>query len=354
MKSLAKFHKRISLIGLLFLILCGINNGFAQKDWDRKDLTNRVKSVSITQYHFHKKDGKLVKTDKKAEGYLLFSKDGKLLEEHTYKSNNSLRTKYVYKYDNTGKQTGVCSYNAEGLLFKEYNYEYDGQDRLVKESVRYLGRRPRPRHVYRYNTKGDQIEYKSYNRDGSLDTKCVYKYNDKGQKTKETYYNAKGAINKQVLYKYDDAGKLIKYKALKGDSSFDEMFVYTYNNQGYKIKQVHYNQEGKADKTWTYIHDALGNEIEERLCKEDGDLVLRTTYKYNVAGTKLLESCAYDSRGNLLEKFIRRKKDSKYVHQNGDVSKEVYKYDLRGNWVRKIEYTNNVPQIVTSRKIKYF
>ncbi len=355
MECISNFQKSIIVVGLLFLGVCSINKAFAQNDWDRKDLTNRVKSVKITKYHFHKKDGKLVKTDETSEAYLLFSKDGKLLEEHTYKSNNSLRTKYVYKYDNTGKQIGVHSYNAKGLLFKQYNYEYDDQDRLVKESVKYLGKQAKPKHIYKYNYRGYQTEYKSYNRDGSLDAKHIYKYNDKKQKIKDICYDAAGAITKQLLYKYDTIGRLVKYKTLNyNDNSLNETFSYIYNEQGYKIKQVHYNHTDKADKTWSYTYDTLGNVIEEKLYDKEGSLTLRTTYKYNVAGTKLLKSHAYDAHGNLLEKFIQRKRDSKYVHQNGDISKETYKYDLKGNWVKKIEYTNNTPETVTKRKIRYF
>lgn len=60
---------------------------------------------------------------------------------------------------------------------------------------------------------------------------------------------------------------------------------------------------------------------------------------------------------NFVAQLFRRKSQIEYnlYDSNGTLeTKHTYKYDDKGNWVKKIKYENNTPTRITERIIEYY
>lgn len=97
-----------------------------------------------------------------------------------------------------------------------------------------------------------------------------------------------------------------------------------------KQKEIFISLTGSLDSKWTFKYDDRGNTIEENIYNSNGSLNSKITYRYN--DKNIIEE-AYNWR-----------------------SKETYKYecDDKGNWIKRISYTNNQPNIITKRTIEYY
>ncbi len=94
----------------------------------------------------------------------------------------------------------------------------------------------------------------------------------------------------------------------------------------------------------------------------------QTQQAFDVKGN-LTESTFYDS--NDIRKRLSGKRNYTY-DQNDNITKEIYisfnengvrsydekrfiyKYDLKGNWVERIEYENNLPKEIHLRELNYY
>ena len=90
----------------------------------------------------------------------------------------------------------------------------------------------------------------------------------------------------------------------------------------------------------------------------------KTIYKFNNKGN-LIESNRYDSKGNFSWKY-NYKYDNRgnkiYECSSNSIGenyidypyKFTYEFDDIGNWIKKIEYRNNIPSIIYERDIEYY
>ncbi len=201
---------------------------------------------------------------------------------------------------------------------------------IVKDKITF-------RTFYRFNQKGDVIEWAWYNSDGSLDWKYTYKYDSQGNQIEEAEYKSDGSLNGKYTYtyKYDSQGNMIEKTYYNSDGSLYCKHLYKYDSQGNQIEWAWYNSDGSLDWKLLYKYDSQGNMIEEAEYKSDGSLDWKATYKY-------------DSQGNMIEKT--------YYNYDGSLrGKTIYKYDSQGNWVEWISYEGEImkPTEMVVRKIVY-
>ncbi len=192
--------------------------------------------------------------------------------------------------------------------------------------------RPFDHFLKKYNVKGNLIEWKLYNSDGSLKRKETYKYDDKGNLIKSNEYNSDGSFDKKCIYKHDDKGKKIEKNCYNLDGSLDYKYIYKYDDKGNGIESNEYNSDGSLKGKVGYKYDDKGNNIEINM------VVSKFTYKYDDKGI-LIERNDYNSDGILYRKFNYK-----------------YEYDEESNWVKKIEFRGmaEIPEEITIRTIEYY
>lgn len=166
---------------------------------------------------------------------------------------------------------------------------------------------------YKYDNKGDKIEEKLYNPDGSLTQKSTYEYDESGNQIVESRYNSTGSLTQKFTYEYDNNGNLSLGNGYNSNGRLWGKFRYAYDDRSNLIEESMYNQDNKLSWKFTYKHDDKGNQIEMNY------------YNY-IQDTSFLE---------------------KTIYKYGD-------YDITGNWLKKTTFENDKPKGITERKIEYY
>ena len=254
--------------------------------------------------------------------------------------------------------------NIQGkvLSYSEFSYEAENRFGNIEKGERNRQFSIEYDHQIKYDEKGNEIEYNGYNSDGSLDFKYTYKYDEKGNKIEENFYHSDGSLARKWTYKYDEKGNKIEGNEYNSDGSLDSKKTYKYDEKGNKIEENEYNSDGSLDFKYTYKYDEKGNKIEENFYHSDGSLARKWTYKYDEKGNKI-EGNEYNSDGSLdskkTSKYDEKGNEIEYNGYNSDGSlnsKKTYKYqfDKQGNWIKRIEFTNGIPEYILERQYEYY
>jgi len=140
-------------------------------------------------------------------------------------TSNFANTKQNNKYDNNNKTETTfqdCVSNSTGIVHCNSNgkdtYKYDGNNKMVEEIDYKSDGSIRGKYIYKYNSEGVQIEKNTYHADNS---KTTSKYNKDGKLIEETEYNSNNiqtsTIKYFTIYDYDSNGNWIKETDSKND-----------------------------------------------------------------------------------------------------------------------------------------
>jgi len=330
-------------------------------DWTREKLKGEVKTLrEITYSPVNKKRiFKRLKTKIDGESYKkVFSKEGNKTEEITYNYEGSLDFYVIYKYDENQNIIEFCEYSSDSSLKNKWIRKYDSNQNLIesnkngsfKQTYKYddkgnrieriflennsLATRFSYRETYRYDDKGNKTERYRYSLDDSIILKETYKYDEKRNMIEWNYYrSSEDSLTDRKTYKYDDNGNQIEYNYTSFlDSSFNKREVTKYDEKGNIIENITYNRDGNLVSTSVFIYNNKGNLIETKLYSSNGGLDQRKTYHYDKVGN-LVSWISFDG-------FDKRKCE--------------YKFDKKGNWIKKIEFENGKLLSITEREIEYY
>ena len=254
--------------------------------------------------------------------------------------------------------------NLQGkvLSYSEFSYEAENRFGNIEKGERNRQFSIGTDHQIKYDEKGNEIEYNRYNSDGSLDYKFTYKYDEKGNKIEENSYNSDGSLARKWTYKYDEKGNIIEGNEYYSDGSLDSKNTYKYDEKGNKLEGNSYNSEGSLDSKNTYKYDEKGNKLEGNSYNSEGSLDSKWTYKYDEKGNEI-EGNGYNSDGSLEFKYTAKYDEKGNKTQVNDYnsdgslnSKKTYKYqfDKQGNWIKRIEFTNGIPEYILERQYEYY
>lgn len=242
-------------------------------------------------------------------------------------------------------------YYKEGRIFfglipfkKEFSDEYKEFNKkgnlVFKDKPSYQGENYRDREFYKYNDKGDCIEisdtiYENVNKYSYLN-RYEYIYDKKGNiSEKKRYFNNKSSND--YFYKYDDKGNCIEMLSkVITDSSFSK-HIYLRDTNGQMIVCQSYNMPDGINYKLVFALDNKGNIIKIESFFGDINKGNETLYIYNSERDVIVE-VNYNNLDN-------------YYY----ASTFKYKYDTKGNWIKKIEYNEKGKIIkISKRKIKYY
>ena len=238
-----------------------------------------------------------------------------LLSGESTRINNKLCILYDISYndDNTFKRKSAFTYDNDGNMLTETEYEY--LDNIWKESAKYThidGKRYTVFLInFNTNIKSDEFAYNNGKEISHVDsilvnntwqkyTRTAYTYDDNGNFSKETistYIN--GEIVKTLELKYFNRVPKIVYSLnLKTDNTFDSLEEYTYDDNGNKLG---YTQSKYVNGEFVKTKEAIYfNNLE------------KTTYFLTLNSNGSLNDkyeYTYDNDGNMLTKAY-----SKYIN----------------------------------------
>ena len=232
----------------------------------------------------------------------------------------------TYKYHSGNKELNDLSYaeydtNKNRTLRVLYNT--DGTQRLKQ--------------VSRFNQKGQKISFLNYDEHNNQDSSGTIEYNAFGYLLAR-YYN--GTCEEQ--YQTDNNGRIIS--TLYPNTGGKEVFEYENN---FIVKQLSIKGKnsifgslfpGPSKKLSEFSNDINGNVIETKIYDGENKSLLATqTFSYNEFGDEIGSN------------FIQKDGISKQV------SKHIYTYDDKKNWITKINYnSDDTINSEDQREIKYF
>ena len=120
------------------------------------------------------------------------------------------------------------------------------------------------------------------------------------------------------------------------DGSLDRKTFFKYDENGNNTEQNVYNSDGSFYYKVTKKYDENGNRFEWNRYNSDGSLNIKYTFKYDENGNAF-EMNIYNSDGNL---------DTKSTYK--------YEFDKQGNWIKKIEFLDGIPEYILERQYEYY
>jgi hypothetical protein len=149
--------------------------------------------------------------------------------------------------------------------------------------------------------------------------------------------NLKGKIQAYTQFSYEAEVRFGEIKKGKRGRGFhDSDFQKKYDEKGNQIEETYYGSSGSLNWRLTYKYDEKGNQIEKNSYESDGSLDWRVTFKYDEKGNQI-EKNSYESDGSL---------DTQWTYK--------YEFDEQGNWIKRVEFENEIPQFILIREYEYY
>lgn len=208
-----------------------------------------------------------------------------------------------------------------------------------------------------------EIAYRAIDKNGTVEKGKVLKYgtiftkyNEEGNKIEESYYDPDGELDDKYTYEYDKE-ILIEKKRFAYDGRFDSKWIYTYNKNIIEVNR--YWAEGGFVSRWVYIYDENKNLIKEEYYDLEETLSKTSKFKYDEKGNLTEEDIYLSESSKIIYTYDENRvlvKESWYNSDGGVFEDKIYKYeyDSHGNWIQKIQYSDERPYYLTERKIEYY
>lgn len=221
----------------------------------------------------------------------------------------SIQSKTISKYNAYGKDFEVIEYDGDGnIVRKELTYfDENGNANEVKQyhssdELSYSAK-------YKHNSKGQRTEVKRYENGDTLCGRLVFKYNKQGQLVEDFDYDSENKLETRRTHQEFIKEKVEILSIWKADGLFDSKWICKNDDEGCMLECARYNSEGSLSSKATYGYDGKGNEL-------------------------LISDCNFE---------------------NGfECKTNIYEYDGCNNWIKKIEYKNEIPQYIVEREIEYY
>ncbi|AXQ31159.1 hypothetical protein D0B54_21860 [Solimonas sp. K1W22B-7] len=335
------------------------------------DELNRLQSVTDTQgkqttYQYNARNQKVrVSLPNGTSSYWDYDDNGRLIEvRHEKTATGAILGAYHYTLAANGQRTRLAERDNDGPT-RTVDYEYDGLNRLTRESVtdyRDGARSYSTAWVYdkvgnrltQTKTKGGQVEVTTYSYDdndrlltetrtldGSSQYSTVYSYDANGNTTRKVV-TAGGSTDTHV-YGWNDDNRLVKYSVngvQKASYQYEAKGIRTAKNSTQYL--VDHNQEyaqvieednaGLADPEVLYVHgdDLLSREGAENPSYYHAD-GLGSTRLLTAGDGETSDTYSYETNGAVAGHTGTTEND--FLHTGEQYDWDLESYALRDRWM---------------------
>ena len=251
----------------------------------------------------HEENGKVIGTNE----------NGKETEiDISGKKNSEAETEYL--------MTKKTRYNADDSVDMIYEYEYDSEGNMIKETIVSDGNERCTE--YEYNEDGNLIKSSDYEDEYYKE----YEYDSNGNLVEERTYD--GEYEYLNVYEYDSHNNMIKATEYEYDGD-----VFTFE------LEYEYNADDKPIRVMIYDEDANKSSMYEIEYNSNGEVIKETDYDFD-GSVRSVTEYEYDEKGNMTKEVTDY--NETYEEQSGTIK---YEYDADSNLVKEVEY-NYVDDIV--------
>ncbi len=241
-----------------------------------------------------------ITVEKFLENTICYNRDGKILKEENFLSDNELDTVVINEY------------NEEGVIVS--TAQYDGQQELIQKTT------------YVYDEKGHLQSQDNYFGEGApvYTTRNIYE-ND--MLVRQDAYEKDKFINTEKTFAYDER-KLLS-RMIEFDEDGNQLYVTSeeYNQDRLLVKRVREEIMEKDRRTYIYEYDDRRNRTKELIYDYENILISKTYYQYNEDNKIVTKE----------EEDLDHYQNMIYSYENGNMVKAVAQ-DKAGKTISWIEY----------------
>lgn len=255
--------KKLALIAVTLLALLLTACGTPKFDSDGNPLvkTRLSKSGSKKEYQYNSK--------------------GDITKETTYSSRGKEST-IKFKYGTNGQLSTVITYDKSGKLYTKVKYEYEGENRTKSylyssdnELVKWAD--------FEYDNHGNKISMYDHHSQALLDESFEYEYDDDDNLIKESKFYRDGSVAEWTEYTYSEVedGLTLKLEVkYDKDGNAGDYKEYYYDSDDRLVITVPHTSFEGSDFIMEYEYDEYGNELRVYAYREGEEPRLDFEYTY--------------------------------------------------------------------------
>lgn len=218
--------------------------------------------------------------------------DGRVAEKAVY-SPQGLMVKHLFRYDDKGRTTHKAVVDTQGNPALDYfgavayEYEYDDQDRVTRETRKDVAGAAYEVHAFEYGIFDQVTNHRVLDGNGKVLTTYVHEFNNKGARTGLAVYDGDSAggrlktdYNGVAVYRfeYNDKGKMLKESrhgsrfAGSQDGVSEDWLVNGLD--GWAFIEHSYDSRGRSlEGTRRVRVDDQGKPVHEERLNSDGEVI---------------------------------------------------------------------------------
>lgn len=228
----------------------------------------------------------------------LIYKDGKAYSETVFAPDGSILHTVSYSYTDAGNIAEIRGADSAGALKWAYRYEYDEQNRTVREtsvSVQEGNERTEGAEVLTYNEERLLLKKETFSAEGAVTLTESFSYDESGRLAEKNSYYGDGTLLKRIVHEYANEENR--------NSSIPEnavLRVRQYDSNGLYETSIFDYREGRLYSILRYGADSILKDC-EIFYYLDGKVSRRV--RFNAEGASVSETLKlYDWAGNRVMK----------------------------------------------------
>lgn len=219
----------------------------------------------------------------------------------------------------------------------------------------------------KFNKEGIKTEDNYYDTNNKFMGNAVY-YNYPEEFYNETIFtDSIGKISGYEIHEFDQHNNLVKFTSYdKNDMVIDSMNYKNiksdikYDSFGNKTEEINFNLDGVKDGKQIYKYNEKQQLIEAISYNNENRASYKITNKYD-DNKNILETSFFTESPLLVDTEVIIKNGVEYTEETIWTTEEMtlenivtYKYDIKGNWIKKVEFENDLPLKIIEREIEYY
>jgi len=268
---------KIFAIVLVILISCKekTKTNSPNNDWYKKKIVELNIHFSKTyeyEFRFGKPDEKTKFLVENAE----YDKKGNLIKNETHD-----RSEYLKEFD----EITTFSYDNQDNLIEELKKNIKGE---VTSLIKYKNEN---------GVNNERVFYNSYNSKGELIDKTIYKYDKKGNCIEYIAYDQDGKIKSKNMTKYNNKNEEIESKSYKENGDIEQFnkFKWIELKDGWKKFQT-FNEKNELENEYSFIQNENGLVTESIYKRINEDSENKTVNEFDKNGL-IIKITEYENLG---------------------------------------------------------
>jgi hypothetical protein len=213
----------ILLSGALFVAAA---SGTKKNSLEKANLKGKVRLVTDITYSTAKADsGRML-----SKTVLGYSTDGQLVTDEYYEGSNMLYNR-EYRYNSNGNIIEAKRHNGKQTIHYTRKYKYDGAGNMTEEKD-YREDSLQTRYTYKYDSKGMQIESEEFKGNNRISEWWEYKYDANSNMTERSKHEHTGKVSQTDTFVYDANGCLTETSSqgFNEEAQLKTKYTYSYDN----------------------------------------------------------------------------------------------------------------------------